>query len=152
VIASSKTKLNRAAPAIDLYTGPLCRTSVEVAKSEGLPILVLSTRYGLLDPTEIIEPYELSYEAMTPSEREKLSRSATRFTRSAPRAWAMTRERRSSTLKSKLESEEPLRHGRLVIRDERLPESDVDHARAHRARVRPCSAARFVTQAFAVAA
>ena len=73
IIACSKTKLSTAAPAINLYTGPLFTTSVEVAKQEGRPILVFSTRYGLLDPADVIEPYDLSYEAMTPSERERLT-------------------------------------------------------------------------------
>ena len=72
VVACSKLKLNEAAPAIELYTGPIFRSSIDVAKADGLPILILSTRYGLLDPTDVIEPYELSYQAMTPSEREKL--------------------------------------------------------------------------------
>jgi hypothetical protein len=73
IIACSKLKLTRPAPAVDLYTGPLFLRSLEVAKADAIPVLILSTKYGLVDPTTVLEPYELSLKSLTPSERVTLT-------------------------------------------------------------------------------
>ena len=73
IIACSKLKKTRSAPAVELYTGPLFLRSLEVAQADAIPVLILSTKYGLVDPTAVLEPYELSLKSLTPSERVTLT-------------------------------------------------------------------------------
>ena len=71
VIACTKAKLRHEARAIELYSAsPLFRRSVEQAVADGLRIWVLSTKYGLIDGDVIIAPYERTFEAMSPADRQ----------------------------------------------------------------------------------
>jgi len=72
VIACSKNKLTHAARAIELYTGPMFRSSLTVASAESSPIFILSTRYGLIGPDAIIEPYEQSLDTLSLERRSAL--------------------------------------------------------------------------------
>lgn len=77
LIGCSKTKLAHAAPARDLYQGPLFRLSVRYAEKV-LQVdrwFVLSALLGLVHPDQILAPYE---------------RTLARMKAPARRAWAQT--------------------------------------------------------------
>jgi hypothetical protein len=57
---------------MELYTGPVFQRSMEVARADGLPILILSTKYGLVDPTTVLQPYELSSQSLVGEDRARL--------------------------------------------------------------------------------
>jgi hypothetical protein len=53
IIACTKQKRRGTWPAVQLYdTSELFRESVRTAQADGLPILVLSTKYGLVEAHE----------------------------------------------------------------------------------------------------
>lgn len=60
LIGCCSKKLDRPAPARDLYLSNLFKLSVAYAESRDLPWLVLSAKWGLVDPDQVLEPYELS--------------------------------------------------------------------------------------------
>jgi hypothetical protein len=70
IIACTKNKRRGTWPAIQLYdASSLFRLSVETARADGLPILILSTKYGLVEPDELLTWYEQPLETMTPDQR-----------------------------------------------------------------------------------
>lgn len=58
VIACSAKKLDRAAPARDLYQGELFKACVAYAEARGLPWVVVSAKHGIVQPDQILEPYD----------------------------------------------------------------------------------------------
>ena len=58
LIGCGARKLDHAAPARDLYIGPLFRAARIYAEASGLPWAILSARYGLVMPEQVIEPYD----------------------------------------------------------------------------------------------
>lgn len=60
LIGAGKRKVDEAAPAHDLYTGSLFRLRRAHAERAGLPWFVLSPKYGLVEPDELLEPYDLA--------------------------------------------------------------------------------------------
>jgi hypothetical protein len=54
-----KSKLDRSAPAQDLYTSPLFRKERSYAEAAGAPWFVLSAEHGLVAPTTVLRPYDL---------------------------------------------------------------------------------------------
>jgi len=60
LISCSKTKGDHRDLARNMYASPLYRKSVIVAENWGLSFSILSAKYGLLDPDETIEPYNLT--------------------------------------------------------------------------------------------
>src|SRR5258708_6437878 len=62
IIPCGATKLDRPAPARDLYTGPMFRHTLAAAQAEtdaiGGRVLVLSARHGLIDLDTVLEPYD----------------------------------------------------------------------------------------------
>jgi hypothetical protein len=59
LVGCVKKKLAVAAPARELYTSPLFRKGRVYAERAGAPWFVLSAEHGLVDPDEIVEPYDL---------------------------------------------------------------------------------------------
>lgn len=59
LVGCVKSKLDRPAPARELYTSALFRKQRAYAEATGVPWFVLSAEYGLVEPTRMIEPYEL---------------------------------------------------------------------------------------------
>jgi hypothetical protein len=59
IIACSQRKANGPAAAKDLYLGTLFRLGREFAETCGYDYRILSAKYGLLDPEELIEPYDV---------------------------------------------------------------------------------------------
>lgn len=60
LVGCVKTKRDHAAPAEDLYASPLFRRRREFAESTGRPWFILSAKYGLVAPDEVIAPYDLA--------------------------------------------------------------------------------------------
>lgn len=61
VIPCSATKLDRTAPAEDLYIGPYHRMCRRAAESLGGRLVILSARHGLLTPQTVLDPYNHRY-------------------------------------------------------------------------------------------
>lgn len=68
LVGCGKTKLSHAAPAKDLYTGPLFKKARAYAERVGDAWRILSARYCLLNPERVIEPYE----ATLPQKKKEL--------------------------------------------------------------------------------
>lgn len=58
VVACSKTKLTRRAPARELYTSPLFRMSLEYALARCDQVFIASARHGLVTLDTVLEPYD----------------------------------------------------------------------------------------------
>lgn len=74
ILSCTKTKKNEPCKAIEMYSLSDYFTSMENYAKEVIEcdrILILSARYGLLDPESIIEPYERSLYDYTQSELEE---------------------------------------------------------------------------------
>lgn len=61
IVPCGAGKVDHAAPAADLYTGSMFRyvyaNAVAMAEEDGGRVLILSAEYGLLDPTDVVAPY-----------------------------------------------------------------------------------------------
>ena len=71
LIACCKTKLAGRNEAQNCYVSPLFKLSKQYAAKRGLPFSILSAKYGLLEPTELIEPYDQTLLRMNKQERRK---------------------------------------------------------------------------------
>lgn len=60
LVACSKSKLDHAAPARELYTGTLFKYASQYAERECDRWYILSAEHGLVHPDTVIEPYDLS--------------------------------------------------------------------------------------------
>jgi hypothetical protein len=72
LIACSKRKLDHAAPARELYTGPVFGLSRKWMESRAAGLAgwaILSAKHGLLMPDDVVEPYDLSLDSLTAEER-----------------------------------------------------------------------------------
>jgi hypothetical protein len=69
LVSCAATKLDRPAPAADLYTSPLFRAARSYAEASGHPWYTLSARHGLVEPTTMLEPYDTKLADLTPGER-----------------------------------------------------------------------------------
>lgn len=58
IVGCGRSKLPFATPARDLYTGNLFRAARAHVEAEGVRWLILSAYHGLLNPSEVIEPYD----------------------------------------------------------------------------------------------
>lgn len=66
LVACVKHKLNIPSKAIELYNNEAFRTWIKDAQSKDVDqIYILSGKYGLLLPEEIIEPYDLNLNSQT---------------------------------------------------------------------------------------
>lgn len=57
ITGCSKRKLDHEAPAEDLNQGQLFKKAKKLAKQNGFDFKIISGKYGLLEPDQIIEPY-----------------------------------------------------------------------------------------------
>lgn len=62
-------KLARSAPARELYTSDLFRKMRDLVEARGWPWFILSAKYGLVAPEQVIEPYEKTLNTMRSAER-----------------------------------------------------------------------------------
>lgn len=58
ILACSASKLDRAAPARDLYTGQLFRLSLQLADLCAERIVILSAKHGVVEADRVLEPYD----------------------------------------------------------------------------------------------
>lgn len=70
LVSCVKSKLAYAAPACDLYTSPMFQMARHLAE-QGADWRVLSAKYGLVDPSSVIEPYDLTLNRMGVQDRRK---------------------------------------------------------------------------------
>lgn len=71
LVGCGKSKLDRAAPARELYTGNLFAAARAWAETFADRWFVLSAKYGLVDPDTVIEPYDLKLSSLSREERER---------------------------------------------------------------------------------
>jgi hypothetical protein len=72
LVACSRTKLSRPAPARELYVSPLFRAARAYAERHYGPgrWLILSALHGLVDPETVLAPYDLNLRQLSDRERE----------------------------------------------------------------------------------
>jgi hypothetical protein len=58
LLACSAAKLDRGAQAVDIYQGQIFRKGLEYAKREGLWVMILSAKHGLINWDTWVEPYD----------------------------------------------------------------------------------------------
>ena len=74
LISCGKRKLNHAAPAKDLYIGPLFMLSWKYAQTcNPDKIFILSAKHHLLSPERVIEPYDMTLKHMNIEKRKEWS-------------------------------------------------------------------------------
>lgn len=71
LVACSAGKLDRAAPARELYTSDLFRKSLAFARSCCSATYVVSALYGLVEIEQVIEPYDKTVARMSVVERTR---------------------------------------------------------------------------------
>lgn len=71
LLACSAGKLDRPAPARELYTGQLFRLSLQVAEALADTVLVLSAKHGVVELEQVLEPYDLSLADLEKHQREQ---------------------------------------------------------------------------------
>ena len=59
LITCVKEKQNHSCPAVEMYQGTLFQRLVTIAQKEADRFFILSGKYGLLLPEEIIDPYDV---------------------------------------------------------------------------------------------
>lgn len=69
LVACSKTKLERPAPARELYASPLFRLALRYAKAQCEVVYVASALHGLVELDTVIEPYDLTLTELSPKLR-----------------------------------------------------------------------------------
>lgn len=69
LVGCGKEKLDRAAPARQLYTGQLFRASIARAEANFEQVFILSAKHGVLDLDQVAEPYDLSMRELADWER-----------------------------------------------------------------------------------
>jgi hypothetical protein len=69
LVACCRSKLRVPAPARDLYTSPLFRAARTYAERKYECWFILSAKYGLVDPSTVVEPYDLSLRELSAAER-----------------------------------------------------------------------------------
>lgn len=70
LLACSAGKLDRPAPARELYTGQLFRLSLQVAEALADTVLVLSAKHGVVTLDQVLAPYDLSLADLQKHQRE----------------------------------------------------------------------------------
>ena len=60
VVACGNRKLPGRHRARDLYTGPYFRAAMRYADSTGSPILIISAKFGLVRPFDLIDSYDVT--------------------------------------------------------------------------------------------
>lgn len=71
LVACSKTKADQPAPARDLYQGTLFRRASAYAERMSDQWYILSAKHGLVLPTTILDPYDISLYDMSHEERHQ---------------------------------------------------------------------------------
>lgn len=70
LISCVKTKAAKPCQAKDMYISPLFKYAYRYAKQHADKVLILSAKYGLLQETDVISPYEKTLNNMSKRERK----------------------------------------------------------------------------------
>lgn len=76
LVGCVKRKLGRPAQAREMYVSALFRGRRSFVEATQRPWFILSAKYGLLEPDEVIEPYDRSMDDLPAAERVGLMRAA----------------------------------------------------------------------------
>ncbi len=71
LITCAKTKTSSRSPASELYISPNFRKLKALAAKRAERWYILSAKYGLLEPNQVIDPYELTLNDMSKAERRE---------------------------------------------------------------------------------
>ncbi len=71
LVSCGAAKRPVASRAADLYVSPLFKAARAYAERHAEKWLILSAKHGLLDPESVIEPYDVSLDALSPAERRR---------------------------------------------------------------------------------
>jgi hypothetical protein len=74
LVGCARRKLARAAPATELYTSPLFRLASRFCAATCNCWFILSARHGLLEPTQVIEPYDATLHGLSRAEKDAWAR------------------------------------------------------------------------------
>ncbi|WP_425538051.1 DUF6884 domain-containing protein [Myxococcus stipitatus] len=69
LLSCSKSKRTRASRAHTLYTGPFFRAAFDVAAAFADELVILSARHHIVEPHQVLEPYDYSFADMRKPER-----------------------------------------------------------------------------------
>ena len=69
LIACSAAKLDREAPAAELYTGQAFRLAMRAADKAGADVVILSALHGAVSPTRQLQPYNRALTDMSTHQR-----------------------------------------------------------------------------------
>lgn len=73
LVSCVKSKLNHPAPARDLYTSTLFREQRQLAESTADAWYILSAEHGVVEPSDVLAPYEKTLNRMRRAERDAWS-------------------------------------------------------------------------------
>lgn len=79
LIACSAAKVAKRTSAADLYRGDLFQKARAFVEQQGAPWRILSAKYGLVHPTDILDPYNVTLADMTALERLQWGESVARW-------------------------------------------------------------------------
>ena len=71
LIGCGKKKSSVPCYAMDMYQGPLFKAKREYCEKKGIPFYIISAKFGLLRPRQLIEPYDVTLKRFTPEHRIK---------------------------------------------------------------------------------
>ena len=72
IVTCTKLKRPSRSRAIEMYDrSPLFRLCIEAARRDDLPVLVVSSKYGVIDGDTVIDPYEADLKTMPESELDR---------------------------------------------------------------------------------
>jgi len=74
LVSCSKPKLGRSAPAQDLYLSPLFRLSRQVCEQRFDRWAILSAKFGLVMPDQVVEPYDVTLSRLPAARRRAWAR------------------------------------------------------------------------------
>jgi hypothetical protein len=74
LVSCVKSKLDHPAPARDLYTSALFRALRGYAETHADAWFILSAEHGLVDPNEVLAPYERTLNSMGKAQRQEWAR------------------------------------------------------------------------------
>jgi hypothetical protein len=74
LVGCGKRKLRHAAPAQELYVGPLFRGRRAYVDRTCSRWFILSAKHGLVDPEQVLEPYDMTLDDASAEERRRWSR------------------------------------------------------------------------------
>jgi hypothetical protein len=87
IISCGKNKLNRDAQARDMYTGPFFSKMKEYAETCTEGYWILSSKYGLIEPDRVIEPYNKTPSDITETELKEIREEALNKLQSSDVDW-----------------------------------------------------------------